>query len=49
MLNEADKLRRDMEALRDRLSRLSEARLRITEDLDLAIPCCGGWWTECAR
>ena len=34
-LNEADNLRRENEALRDCLSRLSEASLRITEDLDL--------------
>ena len=34
-MNEADNLRRENEALRDRLSRLSEASLRITEDLDL--------------
>ena len=32
---EADKLRRDVETLRDRLSRLSEAGLRISESLDL--------------
>ena len=34
-MNEADNLRRENEALRDCLSRLSEASLRITEDLDL--------------
>ena len=34
-MNEADNLRRENKALRDRLSRLSEASLRITEDLDL--------------
>ena len=36
-LNEADNLRRENEALRNRLSRLGEASLRITEDLDLDI------------
>ena len=34
-LKKADELLRQNEALRDRLSRLSEAGLRITEDLDL--------------
>ena len=34
-MNEGDVLRRENEALRDRLSRLSEASLRITEDLDI--------------
>ena len=34
-MNESDNLKRENEALRDRLSRLSEASLRITEDLDL--------------
>ena len=33
-LEEADSLRRENEALRDRLSRLSEASIRITENLD---------------
>ena len=33
-LEEADSLRRENEALRDRLSRLSKASLRITEYLD---------------
>ena len=33
-LEEADSLRRENEALRDRLSRLSNASLRITEYLD---------------
>ena len=34
-MNQPDDLRRENEALRDRLSRLSGASLRITEDLDL--------------
>ena len=34
-MDQADDLRRENEALRERLSRLSEASLRITEDLDL--------------
>ena len=34
-MNESDDLRREIEALRSRLSRLSEASLRINEDLDL--------------
>ena len=33
-LQEADELRREIATLRDRLSRLSEASLRITENLD---------------
>ncbi|MCY3801050.1 MAG: ATP-binding protein [Chloroflexi bacterium] len=34
-MNAEDRLRRESEALRERLSRLSQAGLRITEDLDL--------------
>ena len=34
-LNEADGLRREIQSLRDRLTGLSEASLRITQDLDL--------------
>ena len=34
-LQETDELRRENEALRDRLSRLSEASLRISRSLDL--------------
>ena len=33
--NEASELRREIQSLRDRLASLSEASLRITEDLDL--------------
>ncbi len=36
-LSETDKLKREIEALRDRLSMLSEASLRITEDLDTVL------------
>ncbi len=36
-MNQADRLPREIEALRSRLSRLSRASLRITEDLDLAV------------
>ena len=34
-MKKADELRREIEELRDRLSRLNEASLRITEDFDL--------------
>ena len=34
-MNDADEAMRDMETLRERLSRLSQVSLRITEDLDL--------------
>ena len=34
-MKKADELRREIEELRDRLSRLNEASLRITEDCDL--------------
>ena len=36
-MNQADRLPREIEALRSRLSRLSRASLRITEDLDLGV------------
>ncbi len=36
-MNEADELRRQHETLRERLSRLSEAALRINEDLDTVL------------
>ena len=36
-MNQADRLPREIEALHSRLSRLSRASLRITEDLDLGI------------
>ncbi len=34
-MKKTDELRRELEELRDRLSRLNEASLRITEDFDL--------------
>ena len=36
-MNEADELRRQHETLRERRSRLSEAALRINEDLDTVL------------
>ena len=39
-MTQADDLKRENEALRDRLSRLSEASLRINESLDLDTRCC---------
>ncbi len=42
-MKKADDLRREIEALRDRLPRLNEAGLRITEDLDLDTVLQGSW------
>ena len=42
-MKKADGLRREIEALRDRLPRLNEAGLRITEDLDLDTVLQGSW------
>ena len=40
----SDELLRENQALRERLSRLSEASLRITEDLE-PNAVLQGWWT----